>query len=69
MALDASPLEDPPAWRPSHILTSMSFGKIMGGLLLVGAVAYTGYLLEVPTMLIAGLSAVTFVVYFGASLR
>ena len=36
----------------------MTFTKFMGGVLLVGAVAYAGYLMDVPTMLIIGLSVV-----------
>jgi len=34
----------------------MTFGKFMAGLLLIGGVAYLGYVMDVPTVLIIGLS-------------
>lgn len=36
----------------------MSFHKFMAGVLLVGGVAYVGYLMDVPKMLILGLSII-----------
>jgi hypothetical protein len=40
----------------------MSFGKFFAGVLLIAAVAYVGYLMEVPTMIIVGLSVVLLIV-------
>jgi hypothetical protein len=40
----------------------MTFTKFMAGLLLIVAVAYVGYLMEVPMMLIGGLSVVLLIV-------
>ena len=36
----------------------MSFHKFMVGVLLVGGVAYVGYLMDIPSMVILGLSVV-----------
>ena len=36
----------------------MSFHRLMAGVLLVGGVAYVGYLMDIPRMVILGLSIV-----------
>jgi hypothetical protein len=40
----------------------MTFGKFMAGVLLIGGIAYLGYLMDVPMMVIAGLSVVLLIV-------
>jgi hypothetical protein len=46
----------------------MTFGKFIGGVLLIGAVGYAGYFLEVPNMMIGVLCGVMGIVYFAAAL-